>query len=96
MPSSNSILLCLSCGWKKVCDPDASGLLELKNDSMSSRKFRCPGCGRAIAPRSHQDPQSEMNRRASDERIKAENEVFINEVMDFQKNFIRESEDGDK
>jgi hypothetical protein len=37
-----------------------------------------------------------MNRRASDERIKAENEVFINEVMDFQKNFIRESEDGDK
>jgi hypothetical protein len=96
MANSKSILLCQHCGWKRVCDPDAPGLLELKNDSMSSRKFRCPGCGRAIAPRKHPDPQSEVDRKIKDARMKEENEAFIKSAIDFSANFAKESEDANE
>lgn len=93
MKSKKAIILCASCGYKKVCEPEDTGLVELKNDTLSPRKFRCPGCGRAVAPRSFPDPQSELEGKAKEERLKAEHEAFVGEAMDFQRRFS-EGADG--
>ena len=69
---------------------DESGLLELKNDSMSSRKFRCPGCGMAITPRPFQDPQRDLELKFKDEKIKKENEEFVAEANEFRRKFAEE------
>lgn len=87
MSKGKVILLCASCGWKRVCDGECSGLRELKTDTLSSRKFRCPGCGRGVAPRKFPDPQAEADRKAKDDRLKAENEAFLGETIDFQRKF---------
>ena len=94
MASNKVMLLCSHCSWKKVCELENTGLYELKSDSMSSRKYRCPQCGRAIAPRKFPDPQSDADRIEYENRIKAENESFLEENAEFQKNFLKEvSED---
>lgn len=96
MPSNKAILLCSACGWKQICNPDFDGVVEIKNDAMGSRKFRCPKCGRGVCPRSFPDPQSEMDRKARDNRIKSDNEAFMDETMEFQRRFIEENKDADK
>lgn len=93
MPEGPSIFLCSSCGWKKVCDPDECGLVELSNDSLSARKFRCPSCGRAVAPRKFPDPQSELNKKSREESVKAEYDDWMAKSSDFQRKFI-EARDG--
>lgn len=95
MSSKKVIILCSHCSWKRVCDVDDIGLHELKNDSMSSRKFRCPGCGRAVAPRKFPDPQREMELAAKEERVKAENEAFMAQHAEFQKNFLKNVEENE-
>lgn len=89
------ILLCQSCSWKLVSDLSESGLYELKNDSMSSRKFRCPQCGKAVVPRKIKDPQEEQNRKAESERLKQENKKWMEENIKFQNNFMKENNDGE-
>lgn len=89
MAKGKVILLCSSCGWKLVCDNDCPGLTEVKTDTLSARKFRCKGCGRAIAPRKFPDPQAEANMKANEERLKSENEAFMSETMDFQNKFVK-------
>lgn len=84
------IILCQSCGWKTISDLSDCGLYELKNDSMSSKKFRCPKCGRAITPRPISDPQSELERRKEDEKLEEQKKDWIKENIAFQKEFIRE------
>jgi len=91
--SKKSIFLCQACGWKRVCDPNSSGLLETKNDAESPSKFRCPTCGRGIVPRKFPDPQAENEMRASEERMREENQAFLDEVTQFQKKFIEEMAD---
>ena len=91
--SKKSIFLCQACGWKRVCDPGSSGLLERKNDAESPSKFRCPGCGRGIVPRKFPDPQAETERRANEDRMKADNEAFLDETAQFQNKFIKEMSD---
>lgn len=93
MPEGPSIFLCSFCGWKRVCSPDKSGLVELSNDSLSARKFRCPSCGRGVAPRKFPDPQSDVDKRAKEEFTKAEYEDWMAKSVDFQRNFI-EARDG--
>ena len=92
MARKKSIILCEYCGWKRVCDPDSSGLHELKSDSMSGRKFRCPGCGRAIVPRPAPDPQSDVERQTKEERSKSEYEAWMERSLDFQRNFLKEKD----
>jgi predicted RNA-binding Zn-ribbon protein involved in translation (DUF1610 family) len=94
MPNRKSIFLCSKCGWKRVSGLEDSGLIELKNDTMSSRKFRCPQCGLAITPRPCQDPQSELERKFEEERLKRENESFIADSDEFRKKFVEETSDG--
>jgi predicted RNA-binding Zn-ribbon protein involved in translation (DUF1610 family) len=89
------ILLCQSCSWKIVSDLSDSGLHELKNDSMSSRKFRCPNCGRAVVPRGVSDPQKEQDRKAESERLKEENKKWMEENIRFQNNFVKEKDDNE-
>lgn len=89
MPSKKVIILCAYCSWKRICDFDNIGLHELKSDSMSSRKFRCPGCGRAIAPRKFPDPQKEVELAAKEDKVKEDNEAFIIEHAEFQRNFLK-------
>ena len=88
------MFLCSSCGWKKVCQIEDSGLFELKSDTMSARKFRCPGCGRAICPKASSDPQFDLNMSMEEDRIKRENEAFIEESEQFQKDFMNGISDG--
>jgi hypothetical protein len=95
MSSKKVILLCSHCSWKRVCEIDDCGLYELKSDSMSARKFRCPGCGRAIVPRKFPDPQKDLERAAREERIRSENEAFLIDHEEFQKKFVKEVEDNE-
>lgn len=95
MPSNKFILLCSHCGWKVISGPEFTGLKELKNDSMSSRKFRCEKCGRGVSPLRFPDPQSELDRKAKEERLKSENESFMDEAMEFQRSF-REKENDER
>lgn len=90
------ILLCQSCSWKLVSDLSDSGLVEIKNDSMSSRKFRCPKCGRAVAPRSIKDPQEEHDRKAETERVREENKRWMEENIRFKTDFMREKDDDQR
>jgi len=86
------MFICESCNWKKTCGIEESGLHELKSDTMSSRKFRCPGCGRAITPRPAKDPQSDMDRKSDDEKNRQENDKWMQEAIQFQSNFLKETE----
>lgn len=95
MPSSKSIILCEYCGWKRVCNPDSSGLHELANDSMSGRKFRCPSCGRGVVPRPTQDPQFEIDKKIKENRNKLEYEEWMERSMDFQTNFMKAKDEQD-
>lgn len=86
------IFLCGSCGWKKVCRLEQSGMHELRSDTMSSRKFRCPSCGRGVAPRKFPDPQSEADRQSAETNLKIEYEDWLDKSMDHQREFLREKD----
>ena len=88
------ILLCTFCGWKRICGLEDPGLNEMKNDTLSSRKFRCPGCGRGVAPRKFKDPQKDLDDKLADEKAKAENEEFMKDSISYQESFLEEIEDG--
>ena len=88
---SKKILLCEFCGWKKIAELDSSEIKELKNDSLSSRKFRCKKCGRAITPRSIKDPQKEVNLKSKELSLQEENKKWIEEALQFQNEFKKES-----
>lgn len=81
-----------------MCDPDSSGLHELKNDSMSGRKFRCLGCGRGVVPRPAPDPQYEVDMKVKEEKSRSEYEDWMEKSIDFQRNFVkaRDEQDNDQ
>lgn len=89
------ILLC-GCGWKMVSDLNNTGLHELKNDTMSARKFRCPSCGFAVCPRKIKDPQAELERKKLDDRIAEENRSWLEESKKAQEQFLKETQDGEE
>lgn len=91
--SEKYILICASCSWKLVSDLSDLNLYELKSDTMSSRKFRCPGCGRAISPRRADDPQSQQDDKAQSQRMIEENKKWIEENIKFQEEFAKEIKD---
>jgi DNA-directed RNA polymerase subunit RPC12/RpoP len=95
MAENKSIILCEYCGWKRVGDPESFGLHELKNDSMSGRKFRCPGCGRGVVPRPTQDPQHELDTRIREERSKLEYEEWMEKSRESQRNFTKSKDEQD-
>jgi hypothetical protein len=86
------IILCSFCGWKKIAESDNTGLSEIKNDSLSSRKYRCPGCGRATSPRKFSDPQKEQDRKNEEEKMKKNEEKWRQENLDFHTRFLEETE----
>ena len=92
MQMSKKILLCSWCGWKRISDLTDPDLKELKNDTMSSRKFRCLKCGRGIAPRPIKDPQKELELKNKETNIKEENKKWIDEVLQFQDDFRKEKQ----
>jgi predicted RNA-binding Zn-ribbon protein involved in translation (DUF1610 family) len=85
------IFLCDSCGWKKVAEESSSGLKESNNDS-SGKKYKCPSCGRAIVPRKCLDPQADLDRKKKEQRIKKENERWLEDSEEFQKKFINDQQ----
>jgi hypothetical protein len=95
MNRSKSIFLCEYCGWKRVCETESSGLHELKSDSMSGRKFRCLGCGRAIVPRPAPDPQRDLDRKSKEEKSKSEYESWMQRSMELQRNFLKDRDEQD-
>lgn len=82
------IILCSSCGWKRIAEGADTGLVEIKNDSLSSKKYRCPGCGRAISPRKFSDPQEEQDRRNEEEKMRKNEEKWRQENLDFRARFM--------
>ncbi|NBT57282.1 hypothetical protein EBT16_00700 [bacterium] len=86
------IVLCSACGWKRISDRDDVGLCELNNDSLSSKKYRCPGCGRAVSPRKFSDPQGDQDRKNKEESIKKNEEKWRQENLDFHARFMEEAE----
>jgi uncharacterized protein YlaI len=90
---SKVIVLCIFCNWKTIAEENEVGLKELKNDTLSSKKYRCPRCGRAISPRKFGDPQKEQDRKENEDKMKKENETWIRENLDFQKKFAEEIND---
>lgn len=92
---SKKILLCSWCNWKRISDLNDPDLKELKNDSMSARKFRCPKCGRGVAPRPIKDPQKELELKNQETTIQQENKKWIEEIVQFQEEFRKEKDHDD-
>lgn len=89
-----SILLC-DCGWKDILNSDLVGApKELNNDTMSSRKFRCPRCGFAVTPRPAADPQSELRIKLEEDRIAEENKRWLKESELKTKEFMEKIRNG--
>lgn len=89
------ILLCEFCSWKTISDLTDTSLYELKSDTLSNKKYRCPKCGRAVAPRKCKDPQAEIDRAKRDEKIKLDNKKWMEESVEFQKGFLEETKDDE-
>lgn len=90
---SKYILLCDYCGWKAISDFKNTDIHELKNDTLSNKKYRCKKCGRGVCLRKFQDPQSELDKKIQEEKSKKETEDWIIENMDYRKNFLKEIDD---
>lgn len=88
--SDKYILICNSCSWKLISDLKDSNLYELKSDTLSSKKFRCPTCGRAVCPRAAADPQREQDNKANSEKMIEENKKWMQENIKFQEEFEKE------
>jgi DNA-directed RNA polymerase subunit RPC12/RpoP len=84
------LLFCDYCNWKKISNLEGDDVLELKNDSMSSRKYRCLNCGRAVSPKKIKDPQKEMEKKAKEQSLKKENEKWAEDNFKFKENFLNE------
>jgi hypothetical protein len=89
------ILMC-GCGWKKTTDLKDKNIHELKNDTMSSRKFRCPSCGKAVTPRHAKDPQSELDARIRSEKIAEDNRRWLADSLKAQEKFLKETDGGEE
>jgi hypothetical protein len=90
------ILLC-NCGWKRLDELDGmNDLLELKNDTLSSRKFRCPCCGFAVTPRRVKDPQLDVDRIKKEIEIGEENKKWLEDSMEIQNKFMKELRDAEE
>ena len=83
------ILLCAFCSWKKISDLK-DDVVELNNDSMSGKKYKCEKCGRAIVPKKIKDPQSELNKKIKEKEIEEENKNWMKENVEFRKNFLKD------
>ena len=84
------ILLC-QCGWKRITDLSGEApALELKNDTLSGRKFRCPSCGMAVAPRKTKDPQAKIDMSRMEAEAEEENRRWLEDSLERQHDFIRE------
>lgn len=91
--SKKYIFFCDYCNYKIISDLDNLGLRELKNDTMSAKKYRCPKCGRASTLKNTKDPQSDIERNKEEARIKEENEKWIKENIEFKVKFNKKDED---
>lgn len=94
MTNNKAMLLC-NCGWKKVCEIDkCEDLIEIKNDTLGKKKFRCPSCGFAITPTKTKDPQQEIENLRIEKKIEKENEKWLEESIEKQNKFIKEIENA--
>lgn len=89
------LFLCEACGWKAVSDEKNTNLTPLKNDTLSSKKYRCPGCGRALTPRNCKDPQGDLNQKIKSEQAKEDNKKWLEESLTFQKEFAERCKDDE-
>lgn len=96
MKSNKVILYCEFCNWKIVCDFDKIDLIRIKNDSISSEKYRCPDCGRAITPKPTKDPEQELQNKLKEDKLKKENDSWIKENIEYQIQFKGIKNDIDK
>lgn len=94
--SNKYILLCDYCSWKTVSSTDDIKIQQIKNDTLSCKKFRCPNCGRAISPKKIKDPQRDLEKLEEEKRSQEENKKWIDESMNFQINFNKERDRNDK
>lgn len=94
--TKKKLLICEFCGWKTVSEPERSGLYELKSDTLSNRKWRCPKCGRAVTPRKCKDPQAEIERKKKEDILKMDDEKWMEENVAFRKDFMEKNDDEDK
>lgn len=91
--SKKYILICEFCNWKVISELENLNLYELKSDTLSNKKYRCPRCGRGITPRKTKDPQSEIEKDNEENRIKKENEKWVEENIKFQIDFNKKEKD---
>ena len=89
------ILLC-GCGWKRVSDLSDKDLTEIKNDTLSSKKFRCPLCGFTVTPRKAKDPQADMDRIQKDKETAEENKKWLEDSLKRQNEFMKEIEHAEE
>lgn len=89
------IFLC-GCGWKSVSCLEDSGIVEIKNDTLSNRKFRCPSCGFAITPRKTKDPQADIEKAIKEKEMAEETKRWLEDSVQRQVNFIKEMIDGEE
>lgn len=87
------IFFCDYCGWKKISELENNDIFELKNDSLSNKKYRCQNCGRAVVAKKIQDdPQKTLEEKKQKEKIEADNKKWIEEYIQQQINFAKEEE----
>lgn len=89
------LFLC-GCGRKSVSGLEDSGMVEIKNDTLSNRKFRCPSCGFAITPRKTKDPQADIERFRKEKEMAEETKKWLEDSVERQVNFIKEMRDGEE
>lgn len=90
------MLLC-TCGWKRVSALDSlEDVVELHNDTLGARKFRCPSCGFAVTPRKSKDPQSEVDKLRLEQEMERENRRWLEDSAEKQVKFIKEMESAEK
>lgn len=89
MPEEMRIALCEFCGWKRVFPAGDPSVRVSANDTMSSKKTKCPKCGRSVTPRKFPNPQGEADTAAKEQRNKLENEAWLERSAEYQREFIR-------
>lgn len=92
---SKYILLCDYCSWKTISDLDSLKSQEIKNDTLSCKKFRCPKCGRAVSAKKIKDPQKDLEKQKEELRVQEENKKWMDESIAFQINFNKERNEDD-
>jgi histone acetyltransferase (RNA polymerase elongator complex component) len=92
---NDKLLFLCRCGWKLISSLKDIQIKELKNDTLSNRKFRCPSCGFAISPSKMKDPQADIERAKKEKEMTEDTKKWLEESIEKQINFVKEVENAE-